>query len=43
VDATDAITLASVMATLALVAMLAAVVPARRAVGIDPIQALREE
>jgi ABC-type antimicrobial peptide transport system permease subunit len=40
---TDSVTLVSVIATLALVAVIAALGPARRAAGIDPIQALREE
>ena len=40
---TDGVTLVSVVATLALVAVMAALVPARRAAAIDPIQALREE
>jgi ABC-type antimicrobial peptide transport system permease subunit len=40
---TDAATLVSVVATLALVAVTAALVPARRAAAIDPIRALREE
>jgi ABC-type antimicrobial peptide transport system permease subunit len=40
---TDGVTLVSVVATLALVAVTAALVPARRAAAIDPIQALREE
>ena len=40
---TDGATLVSVVATLALVAVTAALVPARRAAAIDPIRALREE
>ena len=40
---TDGVTLISVVATLAAVAVIAALGPARRAASIDPIQALREE
>ena len=40
---TDGVTLVSVVATLAFVAVAAALGPARRAAAIDPIQALREE
>ncbi|HEY6392164.1 MAG TPA: ABC transporter permease [Bryobacteraceae bacterium] len=43
VGVTDAATLLSVVAILALVSLMAAIVPAKRAVGIDPIRALREE
>jgi putative ABC transport system permease protein len=43
VGITDAATLLSVVAILALVSLMAAIVPAKRAVGIDPIRALREE
>ena len=43
VHLTDGATLISVIATLALVAAIAAVGPTRRAASIDPIQALREE
>ncbi|SRR5579871_95126 len=39
----DAITLAAVVGVLGAAAMLAALIPARRAAGIDPIRALREE
>jgi putative ABC transport system permease protein len=40
---TDGVTLISVVSTLAAVAVIAALGPARRAAAIDPIQALREE
>jgi putative ABC transport system permease protein len=43
VRVTDGVTLVSVVATLALVAVTAGLLPARRAAAIDPIQALREE
>jgi putative ABC transport system permease protein len=43
VDLTDGITMISVIAMLALVSILAALGPARRAASIDPIQALRED
>ncbi len=39
----DGVTLMAVAAVLAAAAMMAALIPARRAAGIDPIQALREE
>jgi putative ABC transport system permease protein len=39
----DGVTLLAVTAVLASAALLAALIPARRAAGIDPIQALREE
>jgi ABC-type antimicrobial peptide transport system permease subunit len=43
VSATDAMTFASVLATLALVTLLANWLPARRAARVDPVVALREE
>jgi putative ABC transport system permease protein len=43
VSAYDPMTLASVVATLVLVTILAAIVPALRAARLDPIEALRAE
>jgi putative ABC transport system permease protein len=43
VSATDALTFASVAAILAAVVCAATIVPARRATGVDPMVALREE
>jgi putative ABC transport system permease protein len=43
VSATDPITLACVAVALAVVAALAAYIPARRAMGLDPMAALRDE
>ena len=43
VTATDAVTFSSVAMILALVAFAATVIPARRALGVDPMVALREE
>jgi putative ABC transport system permease protein len=42
VTSTDAVTYVAACAVLALAALLASVVPARRALGVDPIQAVRQ-
>jgi ABC-type antimicrobial peptide transport system permease subunit len=43
IAATDPVTFASVAAVLLVVASLASYIPARRAMRVDPIQALRDE
>jgi predicted permease len=43
VSSTDALTFSAVALILALVALVATVIPARRAIGVDPLVALREE
>jgi predicted permease len=43
VSSTDALTFSGVAVILALVALVATVIPARRAIGVDPLVALREE
>ena len=43
VSATDALTFGSVAAILAAVVLTATIIPARRATGVDPMMALREE
>ena len=43
VSASDPLTLAAVAATLALVAMIASLVPAYRALRLDPVKVLRAE
>jgi len=43
VSATDALTFGSVAAILGVVAFAASMIPARRATGVDPMTALREE
>ena len=42
VTSTDAVTYVAACAVLALAALLASIIPARRALGIDPIQAVRQ-
>jgi ABC-type antimicrobial peptide transport system permease subunit len=43
VSASDPLTLAAVAATLALVALIASLVPAHRALRLDPVKVLRAE
>ena len=43
VSATDAVTFSAVVLILGVVAFVATVIPARRAIGVDPMAALREE
>jgi putative ABC transport system permease protein len=43
VTATDAVTFSAVALILGIVAFVATVIPARRAIGVDPMLALREE
>jgi ABC-type lipoprotein release transport system permease subunit len=43
VTATDPVTFSAVALILGIVAFIATVIPARQAIGVDPIVALREE